>query len=236
MYTTKNSGTRANIARIPNIRYSRILPAKPKAFGQPNEDTTYTGLQDFIRHVGAPLYIAVDAAREENLGEWLTVCRTYCIPQRTSEPTHQHQNRVERRIQDIKRHTRVLMSIHSAPSKYWDHAVEHAVDIINHTAVRKLAWHTPYESLYGDTPDISVFRFIFYEPIYYLESRTHFPKDNMMPGRFLGIARTTGDAFTFVITTGEGATATILHRSVIRRRDPDSTDQPSFFISGISST
>jgi hypothetical protein len=100
----------------------------------------------------------------------------------------------------------------------------HAVDLINHTAVRRLNWRTPYEILYGDTPDISVFWFIFYEPVYYLEPNIQFPKANMLPGRFLGIARTTGDAFTFVITMDDGIKSIALHRSVIRRRDIKSRD------------
>ncbi len=116
--------------------YTYIVPLKNKAYA-------HTALQDFIRDVGAPLYIAADAAREENMGEWLTVCRTYCIPQRTSEPTYQNQNRVERRIQDIKRRSAVLMSIHNAPTKYWDYAAEYTVELINHTAIRKLNWRTP---------------------------------------------------------------------------------------------
>ena len=142
--------------------YTYVAPLKNKAYA-------HAALQDFIRQVGAPLYIAVDAAKEENMGEWRTICRTYCIPQRTSEPMHQNQNRVERRIQDIKRRTTVLMATHTTPSRYWDYAAEYTVELINHTAIRRLSWRTPYEALYGDTPDISVFRFIFYEAIYYLE-------------------------------------------------------------------
>ena len=80
-----------------------VVPLKNKAYA-------YTALQDFIREVGAPPFVTVDAAREENLGEWLSVCRTYCIAQRTSEPNYQNQNRVERRIQDIKRRTRINTS------------------------------------------------------------------------------------------------------------------------------
>jgi hypothetical protein len=76
--------------------YTYVIPLKNKVYA-------YTALQDFIRYVGAPSFIAVDAAKEENLGEWQAVCRTHCIPQRTSEPNYQNQNRVERRIQDIKR-------------------------------------------------------------------------------------------------------------------------------------
>jgi hypothetical protein len=159
------------------------------------------------------------------MGEWLSICRTYCIPQRTSEPTYQHQNRVERRIQDIKhRATVVLMTTHSAPSRYWDYAVECTMELINHTAVRRLSWRTPYEVLHGDTPDISVFRFIFYEPTYYLEPNIQFPNPNMLPGRFLGIARTTGDSFTFIIETVGKIRNIALHRSIIRRRDPINKD------------
>jgi hypothetical protein len=46
----------------------------------------------------------------------------------------------------------------------------------------------------------------------------------MLPGRFLGIARTTGDTFTFVIMTDDGLKSIALHRSVIRKRDRNSKD------------
>jgi hypothetical protein len=197
--------------------YTYVVPLKNKAYA-------YTALQDLIRYVGAPAYMAVDAAREENMGEWLSICRTFCIPQHTSEPTYQNQNRVERRIQDVKRRATVLMSMHGTPSRYWDYAIEYAVEIINHTAVRRLDWRTPYEHLFGDTPDISVFRFTFFEPIYYLEPSMQFPQANMIPGRYLGIARTTGDAFTFIILPEKSTRGMCIHRSVIRSRDISSKD------------
>lgn len=170
------------------------MPLKSKAYA-------YTALQDFIRQVGAPAYISVDATREENMGEWLSICRTYCVSQRTSEPTYQNRNRVERWIQGIKRRTTVLMAMYNSPSGYWDYAIDYTTELINHTAVRRLEWRTPHETLHGDTPNISVFRFIFYEPIYYLEGNISFPNPKMLPGRFLGIARTPGDAFTYIIET-----------------------------------
>jgi hypothetical protein len=124
--------------------------------------------------------------------------------------------------------------VHSTPSRYYDYAAEYAVDLINHTAVCRLNWRTPYEILYGDTHDISVFRFIFYAPVYYLEPNIQFPKANMLPGRFLGISRTTGDAFTFVITTDDGIKSIALHRSVIRRRDIKSNDPNADYNTGDS--
>jgi hypothetical protein len=46
----------------------------------------------------------------------------------------------------------------------------------------------------------------------------------MLPGRFLGIARTTGDSFTFIITMDDGIKSIALHCSVIRKRDIKSRD------------
>jgi hypothetical protein len=91
------------------------------------------------------------------------------------------------------------MREYNAPKCFWCYAAEYAVEIINHTAARRIKWRTPYEILHGDTPDISVFRFSFFEPIYYLNPHASYPQLNMLPGRFLGIARTTGDHFTFII-------------------------------------
>ncbi len=116
------------------------------------------------------------------------------------------------------------MSIHNTPGTHWDYAVEYTVELINHSAIHKLGWCTPYKMLYGDTPDISIFRFIFYESIYYLEQNIQFSNSNMLPGRFLGIAKTTGDTFTFIIETVGKIRNMALHQSVIRKRDPKSTD------------
>ena len=55
-----------------------------------------SALKNFIRDVAAPAYILTDNAYEEVLGEWEEVCKTYCIPQITSEPHYQHQNKAER--------------------------------------------------------------------------------------------------------------------------------------------
>jgi hypothetical protein len=119
------------------------------------------------------------------------------------------------------------MSLHSTPERYWDYAVEYAVELVNHTAIERLNWRTPFEKLHGDTPDISVFRFIFYEPIYCLDTKARFPHPNMLPGRFLGIARTTGDSFTFyILTDKQQERNVVLIRSVIRKRNP--LDPPQY--------
>jgi hypothetical protein len=111
------------------------------------------------------------------------------------------------------------MREYNAPQRFWCYASEYAVELINHTAARRIKWKTPYKILHGDTPDISVFRFSFFEPIFYLNPYATFPQPNMLPGRFLGIARTTGDSFTFIITQESSNTGKNLHKSIIQKRN-----------------
>ena len=142
------------------------------------------------------------------------------IQKRSSEPYYQHPNKVERRIQDLKRRPSLLMKEHNAPNKFWDYACEYVTELINHSATQRLAWRTPYESLHGETPDISIFRYSFYEPIYYMDPSAKFPQHNMLPGHFLGIARTTGDSFTFIISQADNTMGRVLYCSVICKRPP----------------
>jgi hypothetical protein len=69
--------------------YTVLIPIKSKGYA-------YTALQDYIRYTGASLFLMADAAKEENLGEWIHIRQKYCIPQQSSATYHQHQNKVER--------------------------------------------------------------------------------------------------------------------------------------------
>jgi len=100
--------------------------------------------------------------------------------------------------------------------------VELATEYLNHIATKKLGWKTPHECHFGETPDHSFFCFLVNEKMYYLEPNASFPKPNMLPGRFLGIARTTGDIFTFyILTKSEKGRDVILTRSVVRKHLQD---------------
>jgi hypothetical protein len=79
------------------------------------------------------------------------------------------------------------MKKYNAPQKFWDYACEYVTELINYTAVQCLAWRTPYESLHGETPDISVFRYSFYKLIFYMDPSVKLPQHNMLPGHFLDI-------------------------------------------------
>jgi hypothetical protein len=64
--------------------------------------------------------------------------------------------------------------LNGAPENFWCYAVDCAVGQMNHMVVRSLGWKTPFEMLYGETPDISLFRFEFYEPMQYFDPFARF--------------------------------------------------------------
>ena len=93
----------------------------------------------------------------------------------------------------------------------------------NHLASRKLKWRTPQEKLSGNTPDISGFRFHFWEEVEYFDSNKKQLHDGWKPGRFLGIAWDSGDAMTYIVepTLNSRGRPTTLTRSTLRRKPSD---------------
>ena len=70
-----------------------------------------------------------------------------------------------------------------------------------------------------------MFRYHFWETVYYFEPNAPFPRPNLLPARWLGIAWDTGDVMTFHILTEpkDGRLARVLTRSVIRPRQVKDT-------------
>ena len=75
------------------------------------------------------------------------------------------------------------------------------VDCINHTSSARLNWHTPMELYTGDTLDISMFGFRFWQPVEVFEATAAFPHPKLVNARFIGIAWTSGDLFTYKVWT-----------------------------------
>lgn len=53
--------------------------------------------------------------------------------------------------------------------------------------------------IFGETADISIFRFAWYKPIWYCSPSQSFPHDNMEPGLHSDGADNTGDSFSYII-------------------------------------
>ena len=88
-----------------------------------------------------------------------------------------------------------------APLVFWCYCMYFIIDCLNHSAQKELGYRTAMEKMFGHTPDISMFRFHFWEPVWYYEPTAKYPKSNFLPGRFVGIAWDHGDAFTYKIWT-----------------------------------
>ena len=85
------------------------------------------------------------------------------------------------------------------PIHYWCYGSEHIDHLSGYLANKSLGGRTPREALLGETPDIIVFWFRWFQPIWYYSPDTLFPEDKMIPGFFLGVAPSVGDGFSYKI-------------------------------------
>ena len=118
-------------------------------------------------------------------------------PQWSSQPKSEQ---TKRHTQDVKRLSRFMMKRSGCPKKYWSFAVQSAVEYVNHSAHKATSNQvSPMTLHYGDAVDLSVFLFSLWQEIKYLEPIAFFLNEHMLPGRWIGIARSVGDAFTYPI-------------------------------------
>lgn len=182
------------------------------------ESHSFRALQDFGRKVGLPKEIKTDNASTEVGTKWTNWCRDHCIDTKYTEPHSPWQNIAEQGIGNLGTMVRRCMRVFKVPLSRHAWCQKWCADVRNVLASRKLDWRTPTEILTGDTPDISVFRFHFWEHIEYFDPTMKQPHDGWLPGRFLGIAWNSGDSMTFYvepIKSGPGR-RTVLTRSTVR--------------------
>ncbi|MGH7955023.1 MAG: reverse transcriptase domain-containing protein [Gloeomargaritales cyanobacterium] len=181
-------------------------------------------LQDYTRQFGCPKEIKTDNAQSEIGLTWTDHCRRHCTGSQSTEPNHPQQNKAERRIQDLNRMVRKVIREFKAPLGKHDWCQKYCCDVHNVAANRSLDWRSPLELNTGHTPDISMYRFHFWEPIWYFDPSVKAPASKLKKGRWLGFAHSAGDAMTYYIQTekdpGEGRNV-ILVRSVIKTRHKD---------------
>ena len=137
---------------------------------------------------------------------------------------HLHNSPVEKAWQDLQRRGESYKRAWSVPADRYHHMYQHLADCHNHTALASLKWRTPIEEADGDTPDISVFRFHFWECVWYLHKTSLMKDRTWMRGRFIGIAWTTGDSLCYKIQCDEtGEQRSVVHRSLVLPRHIDET-------------
>ena len=183
--------------------------------------------EDVIRNVGAPNRTVTDNARVCKSTRWITINRRFCIETGLTVPYHQHQNYAEREGGIFK--FRILKLFHNtphAPLEYWCYAAEFLDQVGSYLSSEKLKGRSPREKILGHTPDISIFRFSWFQPVWYYSPTLSFPHDKMEPGFFLKLADNTGDSFAYEILPGKEykdiplrRNSTVLVRCIVRERD-----------------
>ena len=173
---------------------------------------------------GAPTVLKSDNAPEFKSKRWMDYLSSISIRSEYTDAYHPYENLAERRGGALKAATIHLLTITGCPLQFWCFALEY-VDLLRTVLARRsLEWSTPHERHWGERPDISMFRFVFWQPVWYYQQRQSFPRTKMSKGRILGIAQNIGDAFCFFILTqpdnDEDCTPQVLARSVIRKRYP----------------
>ena len=95
----------------------------------------------------------------------------------------------------------LVMRKSNAPLIFWCYCRQYVVDCMNHSSVKSLDWKTTMEKLHGNPPDISMFRFGFWAPVWYYEPTAKFLAPNVLTERCLDIASKNGNYFTYKVWT-----------------------------------
>lgn len=177
---------------------------------------------EFTRDYGAPETLASDFANNLAAGEawkrWGAYTQAHITP---CEANKHQQNKVERAWQQVQARVDHYMQTYAVPHSCYVDCVMHMVDCINHTARASLNWKTPMNALTGETPDISVFRFRFWEEVWYLKTPYVSQKEKeWIKGRFLGIAWATGDHMCYKVAPIDGYKRPV-ERALVLPRHPD---------------
>ena len=108
------------------------------------------------------IFVRWELWRTQTGKKWEKTSREIITKQCKFTPHNQNESKVERRIQDVKHKTTIVLQRSFAPLVFWCYTMIFVVDCLNHIAKKPLGWRTSSEVLNGDTANISPFRFKFW--------------------------------------------------------------------------
>ena len=206
----------SNITSLRGNKYIQLFTNRgnfAKCYPMCNKYEAPEALHRFIDEVGIPSEILTDGAPELNYAGWKRLCQRHRIKQLRTEPESPWQNPAELAGGIIKRRVRRTLKQTAAPIKLWDYCWEHITHLRNLTASdhRLLDDETPYQKVYGSTPNITEFvQFKWFEWIWFYDTKNPL-KESL--GRYLGSAQNCGEGFTSYILTKNGK---VIVRSSLR--------------------
>jgi len=204
---------------INEYRYIHVVPMKGKG------EAPYA-LRSFFDTIGLPDLIISDNAKEQRSAEWKATMREFGVLERPMEAYKSHQNYAENGVLAIKFKSAKIMEQQGVPKRLWDHVFLYASTLSNRTATKnpRLEGRTPYEYIFGHTPDIStLITFTFYDHVFYYDSIHRFPEPRRLVGRWLGPSKTLATDLVYKVLTISG---NVIHTSgvePIRVIDKDQT-------------
>lgn len=184
-----------------------------------------------VAECGAPTRMQSDNAPEFKGKRWTSYFESMSIKSEYTEAQHPNKNQAERRVGALKAAIVHLLTVTGAPLVYWYFALEYTCSVQTVLARRSLNWLTTLECHWGKRHDISVSRFIFWQPVWYFLPRRAFQRAKTLKGCFLGVAPSVGNAFCFLILAmpddeHEISTPQVLARSVVMPQCPRAEDAP----------
>ena len=194
--------------------FSGVKSKRWEFYSLQKENQNSKALLDYIRKLGPPDTIVSDNAKSEVGKVWTDIMRDHMIKSRTSEPHNQHQNPSEAEWGRLGNMIKNVLRQSCAPMELCNWTAMYCCQINNHVSRRSLKYKTPMEISTGHTPDISMFRFYFYEPLWYFAPKIKLPRANLLKCRYLGLADSCGDACTYYVLTEPEDTKT--RRQVLR--------------------
>ena len=188
---------------------SEFLHGTPLA----SESQMHHAFEDFIRSNGAPVGIMSDNAKSELSARILDLLRLYAVRDRQSEPHYQHQNPIERRIQDLKRMVRNTMDHTGTPAKFWLLCLFFIIGLCNVLVNSK--GQIPLSVMTNQVTDVSAYlQFHWWQEVFFEQ-----PDKSECLGRWVGVAQDKGDALTYFVLTHD--TQQVVVRSNVRpAKDP----------------
>ncbi len=100
------------------------------------------------------------------------------------------------------------------PPEYWLLCLLYVIYLLNRLSTESLGWLTPFETAFGQKPDISaLLAFRWWEPVYFACPGSY-PDTKERSGRMVGIAEHQGDAMTWLIL--DDITLKVVTRSAVR--------------------
>ena len=150
--------------------------------------------QDFIINNGAPNKTCTDNIHVYLGKLWKNSNRKYCIELGRTVPYHKSSKYAK--VEGGNRKYWLAKLLHftpHAPPKYWSFGLDFINVISQCLSKKSLDEFFPLEMKKGETPDISIFCFPWFSPVWFYAPNLDFPTDRMRPGFFIGISHNVGD-------------------------------------------